>query len=462
MNRKPWTDAEKWKLLRAAEAYGNRWLLLAEREDFGGRSPDALKFKHSRLGGWTPPPGTEELPLRADDEEEEPAAPPPRAPDDPVVLGLERSLLAARDELADARRKLRASHRDESTVEQLAATIRAECQPLPAVRPAAIRPPREGATPVDAVLLLSDEHADSKIHAAGAWGLERYDFNVFRARLHRLVQGTSGWLTKWLPLHRPERLWIFKLGDAIEGEIHPGPRHFANPVSAAIATGDAEAHAVQALHAITGLPVIVVCVNGNHGRRSPRKEYPDPHSHFDFLVATQLATRLSDQDGITVLAPKAWTAFCDVRGWVFALNHGDDTRGTWGIPWYGFTRRASRVQAAVGAAGARVDYLVYGHYHDAALTPAGGAQSWHNSAFPATSPFAAETMQGFTRPQQWLFIVDDDRGVQLPVPIYLRDEAREKKLHAGTWDPELGRRTVLDEVDPAHDYGGLHMIRAAS
>jgi hypothetical protein len=166
---------------------------------------------------------------------------------------------------------------------------------------------------------------------------------------------------------------------------------------------------------------------------------------------------------VSVHIPRAYTAYMEVCGHLFSLNHGDDVIGTWGIPWYGFSRKENRVQALVSRHDARVRYFCYGHYHTPITRREGDAESFHSGAWPATSPFAIEKVAGGTEPTQQLLVFDEPIGRILEIPIMLRDPEKEEKMRRGEWEPPYGQRTVLDEVgglDVLANEGSFPVIRA--
>lgn len=389
---------------------------------------------------------------------------PPERPDptNAEIARLEAETRRLSDELTHHKAKLRTAQRENALFEGLAETIKETVAPLP---PAKYTPRKaRGGTKVDMVLLLSDEHADQQISRAATWGLEQYDFNIFRCRLHRLVDTVQSYVGTHLPAHDFERGWIFKLGDAVQGDIHgSGPKnYFGSTLKAAIAVGDAEAQAIQAMLPLFPQGIHIVCVSGNHPRRSVRKDYGGPHDNFDYLVATQIATRLSaeiDAGRVTLHAPAAWTAYVEVRGRLWALNHGDDVRGYAGIPWYGFSRKNQRVQSLVARAGQRVRYFCYGHYHTAIEMQETDADSLHAGNWTFTDDYAQNALGVGSEPVQQLYAVDDDRGIILKVPIYVRDAEREDAYREGEWEPAFGRGSVLDRVSP--EATGFPVVKAA-
>lgn len=390
--------------------------------------------------------------------------PKPLDPTNEEILRLERKLTIVTRDAGDLRAKLTKSHTEGALYELAAEAIRSHTTPLKGVtiRP---QPSGSGDNEFDLVILLSDEHADQRISAAGTWGLEYFDFNMFRCRLQRLLQQAINHVTIYLPAHKFNRCWVLKLGDGVNGDIHGhGPRnHFGNTVKAALATGDTEAQFVAALVPYFPGGVHVVAVSGNHPRRSSKKDFEGPQDNFDYLIATQIATRLTNliSDGnVSIHVPDSWTAFVEIRGRIWALNHGDDVIGFAGIPWYGFDRKNNRVQALVASFDQKIDYFAYGHYHTALSFPSGGAQSLHNGAFPMTDPYALEHVAVGKPPKQMIYTVNDERGITLPIPIDLRDPKLEQAFRRGEYEPELGKNLIINQVTTPSTEGKFDIYRA--
>lgn len=431
---------------RDADGHPMRWTEIGDRL---GISRDAARRAYARAVGVE-------------------AARAPLDPTHPQLLRLERDNALLADTVRELKRKVRATHREAALFDALAETIKEHAAPFPVAPAPAFDSRKVGLqrTPVDAVLLLSDEHADQVIDPAVVWGLEDYDFNIFRCRLQRLADVITEYVTIHLPAHQFERLWIFKLGDTVNGDIHDaGPRnHFANTVKAALAVGDAEAQFVQQLLPHFPGGVHVVGVSGNHPRRTRMKDYDGPHDNYDYLAGVQLATRLGAEIAagrVTVTLPESFSAYVEVRGRLWALNHGDDVLGYSGIPWVGFDKRNNRVQSILATADEHADYFAYGHYHTAAEFASAGGRSFHSGAWTYVDPFALEKLAlGGHEPVQTLYVMDDKHGIILPVPIYTRDRSRESAFRAGRYEPLIGRGLAVDAVNPqGRATPGVNIIR---
>lgn len=399
----------------------------------------------------------------------EPAAE-PLDPVHPELRSMERRLQASNEQISSLKAKLKEADADRSVFEQAADVIRQEVtawDPQPMVLPV----PKAGQFLVDGALSLTDEHADELVHGASTWGLERFNFDVFRIRLERYVKVVGAYLTQHLPRYHFEHLWLLSLGDKLHGNLHmPGQKyrnHFANDIRAAIAVGEAEADAITKL--LQFVPrITMVCVSGNHPRQTARKDYNDPHDNYDFLVAAFLEARLRkyvEEGRLQIFAPRAWTAYCEIRGRTHALNHGDDVQSTWGIPWYGFNRKENRVQSLVAAKNQRVDYFWYGHFHtDIGMSVGVRGRAFHSGAWTLTDDFAINAVSSGHEPSQLLEVLDDDIGRILEVPIFMRDAKREELYWQGQYMPSLGRPVTLQNLalaDLLAEAGEFPLIKAS-
>jgi len=393
-------------------------------------------------------------------------APPPPRPDptDERVRELERQLTVTKDDLRDARRKLVVSDRTHAVIESLTETLTSIVAPLHfdsklSKAPSIIDTDAED---VDAIVMMADQHTDRIVEASGSWGLERYDFNAYRARLWRWAKAVRSYLTVHLPRYRVNTLWVFHLGDAVNGDIH-NMKHrnaWSNSLKAAIMAGDAQAQALAYL--AEAIPnVEVVCVSGNHGRTTTQIEYEDPHDNFDYLVAKTMQLRIqgTELDGqVQFHIPKAWSAHVEIRGHLWHLNHGHGVSGTWGIPWYGFEKREGRVQRLVSTFDRDIDYYAYGHFHMPLTRPAGRGKAIHAGPWYYTDPFVLNKISGGNEPEQQLLIFSERFGRQIEIPIMVRDIELERAMRAGEWEPPFGTNLMAESLDD--ELGGLPIIRA--
>jgi len=457
-----WTTEEEDELIEAIGTFGP--YDLDRIGEVIGRTPAAVQQRLSK--------GSAKLKAKVRDAAKkfrilyEAGVPTPATnPADTELLKAERRITQLTDENRDLHAKVKALHKRDGLFDQLAGVIQQVVTPLPSVT---VPPVPKGApdrTPCDFVLILSDEHADEVVSRESTWGIEQFDWHIFRCRLERLRNLIADYARLHLPMHKPERLWVLKLGDAVNGDIHgAGPRNFfGNTIKAAIAVGDTEAQFVQSLIPFFPGGVHVVGVSGNHPRRSTHKDYDAPHDNFDYLVGVQMAARLANEvqaGRCSVVLPEAWSAYVQIRNSLWCLAHGDDTTSYTGLPWVGFDRRNNRVQSLLRRVARHADVFAYGHYHTPAAFPSGGGLSFHSGCWTAAESYAINKLAAGGEPQQHLIVVGDKPGVRsilLPIPLYTRDEAQEEAFRNGKWAPTLGAVTPMDLLAPK-PMDGLHVV----
>lgn len=378
----------------------------------------------------------------------------PLPADHPDLRAAERKTEDLRSQLRDIRSKLREADKRANIASRVEGVLR---ETVRSWEPHLIEEKQfaDREWNVDGVLLLSDEHADLQVQPEVVMGLEDYGFSIFRERLSRLARTMTAFTEHHLPQYRYDRLFVLKLGDSVQGNIH-NMKHrneWKNSLKAAVATGDVEADFIYQLTPFFPGGVHVVSIPGNHGRTTQRKEDEDPHDSFDFVVSSMMAARLSkliDTGEVTIHVPRSWSALVDVRGWTIAMNHGDNVRGYAGFPWYGYDRYEGRVKALHNRYLENpIDYFVYGHYHTPTERTTADSRSVHNGAFYMTDPFAHHQLAVGNAPEQeFLTFMDreDDRGYVFKVPIYLRNRDKERLVREGKREPELGRESLLEEI----------------
>jgi hypothetical protein len=381
----------------------------------------------------------------ADMPEAPPSPPDPVDPTDERVRTLERRLLVSQDKVSALSAKLRVADRKHTVVSELVDVMEDNIQPI--IPSATLPSPKKskGQEPVDAVVMLSDQHADRIVRTEGTWGLEEYDFLAFRCRLAEWAKMIQRYTTKHLPNYFFETLWIWHLGDSVNGDIHNMKQRnfFKNSLKASIALADAQAQAIEYL-APHFKRVAIVCVSGNHGRTTKTMEHDDPTDSFDYVVAKGMQLRLANVKNVDIFTPESWSANVDVRGHLWHLNHGHGVIGSLGIPWYGFERREGRVQRLMSFKDRAVDYFAYGHYHTAMTRAAGRGKAIHAGSWYMTDPWAQQQLSVGNEPEQQLIVTSERFGRQIEIPIMVRDKEREIAARAGDYEPPFGRELVTD------------------
>jgi hypothetical protein len=134
---------------------------------------------------------------------------------------------------------------------------------------------------------LSDGHHDQVVRPEEVGGLEDYNFPISCARAERYVDTVVDWTQNTLApkFHFPV-LWVLAYGDFTSGEIHKAcersyyRNQFKNCKNC-LAIGQLHALMYRDLAAHFE-QVNVLYLAGNHGRRTPKKDYLGAHDNWDY------------------------------------------------------------------------------------------------------------------------------------------------------------------------------------
>ncbi len=276
----------------------------------------------------------------------------------------------------------------------------------------------------DLVLHLSDGHHDQLVTLEETGGLEQYDFRISSARAEVLVDTIIEHVTEHLPNYNFNNLWILANGDHTSGEIHGHEKrsYFKNQMKNTLAIGQLHALMIRDL-APHFDNVNCVYTPGNHGRRTMKKDHYGAHENWDYMVAktTELWCRDIDNVGFTI--PNAFSVNLDICGHGFHMCHGDDVRGSLGIPFYGMIRKQKNLMALNSVAGGiPIKYFCMGHHHVQATMADLNGELIVNGAWLGNDPFSYNAFSGYRAPCQLLHGVHATHGVTWRLPIALKHE----------------------------------------
>jgi len=268
-------------------------------------------------------------------------------------------------------------------------------------------------------------------------GLERYDLRIALRRAEVYVDTVTQFTQETLSNYVFNDLYILAHGDHISGEIHQATDHsfYRNSFKNALAVG--EMHALMYRDLCAYFPrVHVLYLSGNHGRRSVKKDYHQPHNNWDYLVAEVARLHCTDLSNVDFNIPDSYSACLDIEGHGFAVSHGDDIRSWNGIPWYGIERKTRRWAALNAAVDRKINYYCFGHFHQAATQAALNGEIILNGAWVACDPYVFNSITAFTEPSQWIHGVHHRHGVSWRLNVKLRSER--EHLGPKRYSPILG------------------------
>lgn len=344
------------------------------------------------------------------------------------ILELEAEIVHLTQEKNLERRRAMANAKTDGIYRSMVSVLKSE---LPAFKPLPRARSLKGPGKMieeHAVMHLSDGHHDQVIVPEECGGLENYNFPISCCRAERYVNTTIDWTQSTLREHHFSHLWILAYGDHTSGEIHGhvARSYFRNQFKNTLAI--AQLHAMMFRDLAPHFDrVHVVYVPGNHGRRSPKKDHHGAHDNWDYLVGEAARLHCRDIENIEFLIPDSYSVNLDINNVGFNVFHGDDVRGSSGMPYYGLQRRQKNLIAmASKQAGPRVRYFCCGHFHKPGSVGDMDGELMVNGPWPATDAYAFNSFAGFTEPSQWLHGVNPRYGITWRMDVKLREPEKEK------------------------------------
>jgi transposase-like protein len=343
---------------------------------------------------------------------------PPLPPEQAAAHDAE--VLRLRSELAETKAKYKTVVRETNLHEDLLRVAREVWQPY---RPAPIARPRVVDHDIveDAILTWADWHGGEVVDFDVMLGYNAYDPAIMCRRAQYTVDRTLACLFSWHKGTRFERLWVFDLGDSVNGELRDEQKatNALGYMESCRLVAHVRARALMELAA--HVPVTYVAVPGNHARLSKRVEWKRPTENGDWLIAEMVGDLTSACDRIDCVSPKSWTVGVTIRGHNHSLNHGMSATsgGFGGISWYVVQRTDGKLTALESAHGKRVHYRWYGHIHQDAKVPMmdGEGEQFIVGSLVGGDEYALHRLNANARPQQMLVGCHDDTGVSWRYPL---------------------------------------------
>jgi hypothetical protein len=292
--------------------------------------------------------------------------------------------------------------------------------------PSKVYPPKigTGATHEDAILGWADWHGGETVDYDVMQGYNAYDPVIMCRRAQYTVDHTLDIL---FGRHQGTTfgvLYVFDLGDGINGD-HLFEQLATNALPVFEAMRLVALLKAQALLELSAyIPIIYICVPGNHGRRAQKIQWKLPTETADWLIGEMIADRVKDNERIKCIVPKAWTAGITVRGQNHVLNHGFSAAkgGYGGISWYSFQRADGQKTAVEAAHGKRVHHRWYGHIHQKAEIPMmdGEGEQHIVGSLKGGDEYALEALNRYSEPSQKLVGCHDTYGMTWRYPLNVK------------------------------------------
>jgi len=343
------------------------------------------------------------------------------------ILSLEGKIQGYLQENSRLKRELKKATHKHGILQNLVSELEAVVTPLDEFeRVADFRKSKVETVQEHLVMHLSDEHADEVVEPHSVGGLEKFDFPVALCRAEKYVDSVLKFTQSTLANYRFPVLHILSYGDHTNGEIHGGVSHsyYRNQFRNCLAIGQMQAMMIRDL-APYFAEVNVVCIPGNHGRRSPKKDFNGPWDNWDYLVSEVAQTYCRNLKNVTFAIPECFSLNYEINGHGFHIQHGDDIKSWNSIPWYGIERKTRRLVALHNSMGIQTRNFVLGHFHALASMADLKGETFINGAWVGTNPYSYESFSGYREPMQLIHGVHREHGVTWRLPVRLRDLERE-------------------------------------
>jgi len=344
------------------------------------------------------------------------------------ILELESEIVHLTDERNRERQRVKAGAKTAGLFKAIVTEMDRRIKPYTAL-PSVYEPKPRARIIEQCVMHISDAHADQVVRPEEVGGMEEYSFPIACARGEHYVDTVIDWTQKTLASQFSfPVLNILCYGDLTSGEIHKAAErsYYRNMFRNCLAIGqlfglmyrDLAAHFEQ---------VNVLCLSGNHGRRTPKKDYGGPTDNWDTLVAEVARLHCKEIPNVFFTIPDAWSANVLINNVGFSISHGDDSRSQFGIPFYGLARKQKGLIALGAAAGGiHPRYFCVGHHHALSTLSDMDGELLVNGAWLGTDSFAYNSLSGYREPAQLFHGVNEKYGVTWRLNVKLKREGESK------------------------------------
>ena len=276
-----------------------------------------------------------------------------------------------------------------------------------------------------------------------------YDSDVMAKRLDRYTYKALDLIELQRNDAEVNEIRSWWLGDMIEGEdIFPGQPYLIDSSNYEQVFFTAERLIEMVRTWLTSVEFVhVEAAIGNHGRVGRRGQMSGPFNLDRFVYRiVQIALENEPRFKLEFAEP---TLESGDRGWYWVSNigelrtlliHGDQFRGSLGVPWYGIRKKVLGWKA-MGTnprmAFPDFDDVAFGHWHQSVAWTINGIGVRGNGTTESWNDYAAENLAGMGRPSQRLQFVSPSRGM-------VTAEYPDVWLDDGEAPPEVPWQTLAD------------------
>lgn len=268
-------------------------------------------------------------------------------------------------------------------------------------------------------LFGSDWHWGEVVKPSEIGGVNEYNLEIARERLHTLVESSIDLLTNHMVNPNYPGI-IFALGgDMVSGNIHEELAE-TNDMPIMPVVLDLIDHlipAIQRLKEVFG-KVFLPCVAGNHGRLHKKVRAKESNfNSYDWLIYQSLDRHFASDPDVVFYIPDGPDALVSVYGHKYLICHGNAFRGGDGMigPLGPITRGDHKKRSRNAQVGQEYDTLVLGHFHQLLQM----RRIIMNGSLIGYNEYASSNNFGYEPPQQALWLTHPQRGITFSMPVHL-------------------------------------------
>jgi hypothetical protein len=281
------------------------------------------------------------------------------------------------------------------------------------------RPPgsrRKGkASPLTAILVLSDWHVEEFVDADTVAGRNHYTLEVCERRVAEMTRRAMMMLDHERRLAPIDRVVVAALGDFITGALHEDTPRLLDPLPATRLAGELLSGVIDTVADSYRDVIVATCV-GNHGRTTKKPTINTLFSYEHNLYLTMQAA--NRRKNVEYRVGSGYHNWLDLDGFKVRLHHGEAIKSNGGIG--GVSISANKAIAQWN----RMDTAgldVFGHHHQFSWSY---GRYVSNGSLIGWNAFANFIRAEYQPPVQSLVLIDSERGVTKAMPIFCEEARR--------------------------------------
>lgn len=348
-----------------------------------------------------------------------------------------RAKLEAAANAEEQVRGLKAMHRQQATVSQLRALVKAQADALEAIeeaaglkawlgesvgKPIVVAKGKGGSKPrTTVVVAASDWHSAQLVNPKAVGGKNRHNPGIGQERAQKFSRDVVKRIRFQQGAFQIDDVVLWLGGDFMVGELH----EIDSARSCDLSPLEEVAFVVEILegvlrHLLSELDcprIHVVCCWGNHGRTTEKPRSKSVHAYsYEQFVYTQLARQFASEPRLRFDVSESAFKLIDVAGFRIVAHHGDQKVVTGGGGIGGLAVPFRRRALTSILPDHEADFFLIGHFHRYSMFDVGGV----NGSLVGVDEYAYNMGLRSERPAQIAFQVDhESRRIGTVMPIWV-------------------------------------------